>query len=107
MPQVRNIHATVVHGRDQRAQVASNRPPISAEIANANARTFLRNHVKHRRVRDHRRILEQGIQIAAVRRNGEQALKRIRVNNMNSRKPVLITASPKAPARPFPLADDC
>ncbi len=34
---VRNDHATVVHGRDQRAHVASSRPPISAAIANANA----------------------------------------------------------------------
>ena len=31
------IHATVVHGRDQRAHVASRRPPSSAAIANANA----------------------------------------------------------------------
>jgi hypothetical protein len=27
----------VVHGRDQRAQVASSRPPISAATANENA----------------------------------------------------------------------
>ena len=34
---VRNIQASVVHGRDQRAHVASSRPPINAAIANANA----------------------------------------------------------------------
>ena len=34
---VRNDHAAVVHGRDQRAHVASSLPPISAAIANANA----------------------------------------------------------------------
>ena len=37
MPTVRNDHATVVHGRDQRAHAASSRPPISAATANANA----------------------------------------------------------------------
>jgi len=37
MPSVRNIHASVVHGRDQRAHVASSRPPRSAAIANAKA----------------------------------------------------------------------
>ena len=37
MPIVRNIHATVVHGRDQRAHVASRRPDSSAAIAKANA----------------------------------------------------------------------
>ena len=36
MPSVRKHHATVVHGRDQRAQVASRRPPRSAAMANAN-----------------------------------------------------------------------
>ena len=34
---VRNIHAAVVHGRVQRAQVESRLPPISAAMANANA----------------------------------------------------------------------
>ena len=34
---VRNDHAAVVHGRDQRAHVASSLPPSSAAIANANA----------------------------------------------------------------------
>jgi hypothetical protein len=37
MPMVRNIQATVVHGRDQRAQVASSRPERSAATAKANA----------------------------------------------------------------------
>ena len=37
MPQVRKLHASVVQGRDQRAQVASSRPPISAAIAKAKA----------------------------------------------------------------------
>ncbi len=37
MPMVRNIHASVVHGRDQRAQVVSSRPSSSAAIANAKA----------------------------------------------------------------------
>ncbi len=37
MPSVRNIQATVVHGRDQRAQAASRRPPISAAMAKAKA----------------------------------------------------------------------
>ena len=37
MPSVKNIHATSVHGRDQRAQAASSRPLIKAAIANANA----------------------------------------------------------------------
>jgi hypothetical protein len=37
MPSVRNIQATVVHGRDQRAQAASRRPLISAETAKAKA----------------------------------------------------------------------
>ena len=34
---VRNAQATVVHGRDQRAQVASSLPPSSAAMAKANA----------------------------------------------------------------------
>jgi hypothetical protein len=37
MPTVRKLHATVVHGRDQRAQVASSRPESSAATAKANA----------------------------------------------------------------------
>ena len=37
MPSVRKTQATVVHGRDQRAQAASRRPLSSAAIANANA----------------------------------------------------------------------
>jgi hypothetical protein len=37
MPSVRKHHATVVHGRDQRAQAASSLPPSSAAIENANA----------------------------------------------------------------------
>ena len=37
MPPVRNTQATVVHGRDQRDQVASSFPPSSAAMANANA----------------------------------------------------------------------
>src|SRR5213083_2895362 len=37
MPQVRNIQATVVHGRDHRAHVASSFPLISADTAKANA----------------------------------------------------------------------
>ena len=37
MPSVRNIHATVVHGRDQRAQVESSSPEINAAIENAKA----------------------------------------------------------------------
>jgi hypothetical protein len=36
MPMVRNIQAVVVHGRDQRAHVASSLPPSSAAIAKAN-----------------------------------------------------------------------
>ena len=34
---VRKLHATVVHGRDQRAHVASSRPPSSAAMANEKA----------------------------------------------------------------------
>jgi len=37
MPRVRNTQATVVQGRDQRAQAASSRPEISAEMAKAKA----------------------------------------------------------------------
>jgi len=37
MPMVRNAQATVVQGRDQRAQVASSLPPSSAAMAKANA----------------------------------------------------------------------
>ena len=37
MPSVRKIQATVVHGRDQRAQAASSRPASSAAMAKANA----------------------------------------------------------------------
>ncbi len=37
IPEVRNTQATVVHGRDQRAQAASNLPLNSAAIAKANA----------------------------------------------------------------------
>ena len=37
MPMVKNIHATVVQGRVQRAQCASKLPPIKAAMANANA----------------------------------------------------------------------
>ena len=37
MPRVRNIQAMVVHGRDQRAQVESSSPEISAAIAKAKA----------------------------------------------------------------------
>jgi hypothetical protein len=37
MPRVRNTQATVVQGRDQRAQAASSRPDISAATAKANA----------------------------------------------------------------------
>ena len=36
MPMVRNIHATVVHGRDQRAHAASNLPDNKEAIAKAN-----------------------------------------------------------------------
>ena len=36
MPSVRNIHATSVQGRTQRAQAASIRPSIRAAIANEN-----------------------------------------------------------------------
>ncbi len=34
---VRKLHATVVHGRDQRAHAASSLPPISAATAKENA----------------------------------------------------------------------
>ena len=34
---VMNTHATVVHGRDQRAQVESSLPPSKADMANAKA----------------------------------------------------------------------
>ena len=37
MPTVKNIQATVVQGRVQRAQVASKLPPIKAAIAKAKA----------------------------------------------------------------------
>ena len=37
MPSVRKTQAAVVHGRDQRAQVASSRPDISAAMAKAKA----------------------------------------------------------------------
>jgi hypothetical protein len=37
MPSVRKAQAAVVQGRDQRAQVLSSRPDISAAIANAKA----------------------------------------------------------------------
>ena len=37
MPTVRKIHAAIVHGRVQRAHVASRLPPISAATAKANA----------------------------------------------------------------------
>ena len=37
MPRVRKHQATVVHGRDQRAQAASSRPESSAATANENA----------------------------------------------------------------------
>ncbi|MHC2272430.1 hypothetical protein ACVILJ_007813 [Bradyrhizobium diazoefficiens] len=36
MPSVRNIQATSVHGRTQRAQAASIRPSISAAMAKEN-----------------------------------------------------------------------
>ena len=34
MPSVRNIQAASAHGRTQRAQAASTRPPMSAAAAN-------------------------------------------------------------------------
>ena len=37
MPKVMNTQATMVHGRDQRAQVASSRPSIRAAMAKAKA----------------------------------------------------------------------
>ena len=37
MPSVRKIQASVVQGRDQRAQAASSRPESSAAMAKANA----------------------------------------------------------------------
>jgi hypothetical protein len=37
MPSVRNSQAAVVHGRDQRAQVESSSPEISAAMAKAKA----------------------------------------------------------------------
>jgi hypothetical protein len=37
MPSVRKHHATVVHGRDQRAQAASSRPESSAATAKQKA----------------------------------------------------------------------
>ena len=37
MPTVKNAHAAIVHGRDQRAQVESNCPDIKAAIAKAKA----------------------------------------------------------------------
>ena len=37
MPRVRKIHATVVHGRDQRAQAVSRRPEMSAAMAKEKA----------------------------------------------------------------------
>jgi hypothetical protein len=37
MPMVRNTQATVVQGRDQRAQAASSLPPTSAAIAKLKA----------------------------------------------------------------------
>ncbi len=37
IPMVRNIHARIVHGRDQRAQAASSRPSSKAATANENA----------------------------------------------------------------------
>ena len=40
MPSVRNTQAIVVHGRDQRAHVASSRPASSAAIAKENATGF-------------------------------------------------------------------
>jgi hypothetical protein len=37
MPMVRNNHATVVHGRDHRAQDASSLPPMRAAMAKLKA----------------------------------------------------------------------
>jgi len=37
-------------------------------------------------MRDHRRILEQGIEIAAIRRHGEQSIEWVRVSKHESRK---------------------
>ena len=62
-------HATVVHGRDQRAQAASSRP---GEQRRDRERERDREadvaHVEHRRVDHHARVLQQRIEVAAVRR---------------------------------------
>ncbi len=79
MPPVRKLHASVVHGRDQRAHVASSRPPIErGDREREGDREADVAHVEQRRMEHHAGILQQRIQVAAVGRRRKQALERIR-----------------------------
>src|SRR5215471_2523774 len=93
MPQVRNIHATVVHGRDQRAHVASRRPPIRAEIANANATenpTYPMYSIGG--CATIAGSCSRGFKSLPSGGTGNRRANGLEVNSMNSRKPVLTIA---------------
>ena len=67
MPSVRKTQATVVQGRDQRAQAASSRPDEQRRDREGEGdREADVAHVEHRRVEHQARVLQQRVQVAAV-----------------------------------------
>ncbi len=79
MPIERKPHAAVVQGRVQRAHTWSILPSSVAAPAKANATGEADvARVEHRRVNGERRILQQRVQVTAIRCGREQALERIR-----------------------------
>src|SRR6266542_4574081 len=92
MPQVRNIQATVVHGRDQRTHVATSFPQISADTAKANA-TENPTYPMYR-IGGCATIAgscNSGFRSRPSAGTGNRRSKGFEVSNMKSRKPVLIT----------------
>ncbi len=69
MPSVRNIQASSVHGRTQRAQAASMRPSISAAIANENEieKPDIAE-IEQRRMDGEAGVLQDRIEVAAFER---------------------------------------
>ena len=66
MPMVRKIQATVVQGRDQRAQAASAAADQRRDGEGEGHREADVAHVEHGRVEDQTRVLQQRVQVAAV-----------------------------------------
>ena len=86
MPTVRNIQATVVHGRTQRPQRIELPFQHRSDCERERHRHADIAGVEHRRVNPERWILQQRIQIAAIGRGGPQPFERIRRSENEQRE---------------------